>query len=174
MVTNCWQFCCPTGTAYASKGSQGRGRGSNAATHTKRPDVARALGERMVSGCAVCLALRPDRSFRPAVFTALATLFQEPQYLTKKDEVDDPDAGLTAIDFEEQTAGYQAAYSRLAASESVTVDPVAYVRDPREFLGQEMVKLSRQDPRIKTLVAAADATVARPFLASLAGSGYVI
>ncbi|KAF9816482.1 hypothetical protein IEO21_04087 [Rhodonia placenta] len=122
----------------------------------------------------VLMLQEPSVNAWPAVFTALATLFQEPQYLTKKDEVDDPDAGLTAIDFEEQTAGYQAAYSRLAASESVTVDPVAYVRDPREFLGQEMVKLSRQDPRIKTLVAAADATVARPFLASLAGSGYVI
>ncbi|KAH9931314.1 armadillo-type protein [Fomitopsis serialis] len=82
----------------------------------------------------------------PATFTSLAKLFQEPQFLTKKDE-EDPDAGITAIDYEEQTAGYQAAYSRLAASETVAVDPVAHVRDPREHLGQELAKLSQRDPR---------------------------
>ncbi|EPS95676.1 hypothetical protein FOMPIDRAFT_1025652 [Fomitopsis schrenkii] len=107
----------------------------------------------------------------PATFTSLATLFQEPQYLTKKDE-EDPHAGITAIDFEEQTAGYQAAYSRLAASESVSVDPVAHVRDPREYLGQQLVKLAQRDPRVKSLVGAADAAVAGPFLQALAAAGH--
>ncbi|THH02005.1 hypothetical protein EW026_g797 [Hermanssonia centrifuga] len=73
----------------------------------------------------------------PQAFQALAKLFSEPQYLTK-DKDEDPDAGLTVIDYEEQTAGYQAAYSRLAASETASVDPVAYVRDPRDFLGNEL------------------------------------
>ena len=108
---------------------------------------------------------------RPAVFTSLATLFREPQYLTKKDE-DDADAGITAIDFEEQTAGYQAAYSRLAASETVSVDPVAHIRDPREYLGSELVKLAQRDPRVKTLVGAADAAVAGPFLQALRAAGH--
>ncbi|KAI0933051.1 hypothetical protein AcW1_000014 [Taiwanofungus camphoratus] len=110
----------------------------------------------------------------PNTFTALVKLFQEPQYLTKKDGEEDPDAGLTVIDYEEQTAGYQVAYSRLAASETTNVDPVAYVRDPREFLGQELAKLSQRDSRVKTLVSAADAMVVPPFLQSLAAAGYAI
>ncbi|KAI0340315.1 Cse1-domain-containing protein [Trametopsis cervina] len=107
----------------------------------------------------------------PSVFGALAKLFSEPQYLTK-DKEDDPDAGLTAIDYEEQTAGYQAAYSRLAASESVSVDPVAYVRDPRDFLGQELVRLSKQDPRVKSLLQANPEV--GPFVHALASAGYVV
>ena len=42
---------------------------------------------------------------------------------------------MTEIDYEEQTAGYQAAYSRLAASESGPDDPVGYVGDMRAFFG---------------------------------------
>ncbi|KAH9947043.1 Cse1-domain-containing protein [Amylocystis lapponica] len=115
----------------------------------------------------------PSLQAWPSMFVALVKLFQEAQYLTKKDG-EDEDAGLTIIDYEEQTAGYQAAYSRLAASESASVDPVAYVRDPREFLGQELVKLSRQDPRVKELLAAGNQTIVGPFLQSLAASGYAV
>ena len=60
----------------------------------------------------------------------------------------------------------------MAASEGVQVDPVAYVRDPREFLGQELVRLSKTDPRVKSLVTA-NPEVA-PFVQSLASSGYVV
>jgi exportin-2 (importin alpha re-exporter) len=80
---------------------------------------------------------------RTPAFVALRHLLEHTQEL-KKDTEEDPDAGLTAIDYEEQTVGYQAAYSRLAASESVSVDPVAYVRDPRELLETELVKLGRE------------------------------
>lgn len=72
-------------------------------------------------------------------------LFDKPQRLTKKSAgEEDADAGLTAIDHEEQEAGYQAAYSRLAASESVAVDPVGYVNDPQELLNNELGRLSGQ------------------------------
>lgn len=64
--------------------------------------------------------------------------------MKKSIEEEDPDAGLTAVDHEEQNAGYQAAYSRLAASESVTIDPVEYVNDPRELLENELGRLSGQ------------------------------
>jgi exportin-2 (importin alpha re-exporter) len=108
---------------------------------------------------------------RPSTFGSLVKLFSEPQYLTKGTD-EDPDAGLTAIDWEEQNAGYQAAYSRLAASETVKADPVAYIRDPREFLGQELVRLSNADPRVKTLVRANPETV--PFVQALAASGFAV
>ncbi|KZT00874.1 uncharacterized protein LAESUDRAFT_731806 [Laetiporus sulphureus 93-53] len=109
----------------------------------------------------------------PLIFSALAKLFREPEFLTAK-ESGDADAGITAIDYEEQTAGYQAAYSRLAASETISVDPVAYVRDPREYLGQELVKLTKRDARVKTLISAADPVTVPPFLQSLAASGYTL
>ena len=115
----------------------------------------------------------PEHLFRPGIFTALVKLFHEPQYL-EKDSEEDPDAGLTAIDHEEQNAGYQASYSRLAASESIVVDPVAYVRDSREYLGQELVRLSKSDGRVKTLLAAGDPNIVGPFIQSLSASGYAI
>jgi hypothetical protein len=46
----------------------------------------------------------------PGMFTALFKLFQEPKYIENKDaETNNPCYGLTAVDYEEQNAGYQAA-----------------------------------------------------------------
>ena len=112
-----------------------------------------------------------DIPYRPQTFQALAKLFQTEQLLTKQEELD-PDAGLTQIDYEEQTAGYQAAYSRLAAAEAAPVDPVAHVKDLRAYVGQALADLSRRDPRVKTWIASTDATVSGPFVQALAASGY--
>ena len=79
---------------------------------------------------------------------------------------------MTQIDYEEQTAGYQAAYSRLAAAEAAPVDPVAHVKDLRAFVGQELSGLAKRDPRVKQWVSATDASVTRPFVQALAASGY--
>jgi exportin-2 (importin alpha re-exporter) len=98
-------------------------------------------------------------TFRPAAFTTLARLFREPQHLTRSTEESGNAAGIiTEIDYEEQMAGYQVAYARLAASESaIDVDPVAYVPDPRTFLEQELRRLSLVDPaRVRNLLAACD------------------
>ncbi|KAF5378153.1 hypothetical protein D9615_007619 [Tricholomella constricta] len=108
----------------------------------------------------------------PATFASLVKLFNEPQYLTNAKTEDDPHAALTAIDFEEQTAGYQAAYSRLAASETPEPDPMEYVRDPQQFLGQELVRLSKSHGEgVKTMIAAAHVG---PFVQVLAAAGYVL
>jgi hypothetical protein len=41
------------------------------------------------------------------MFTALLKLFQEPKYIENKDaETNNPCYGLTAVDYEEQNAGY--------------------------------------------------------------------
>ncbi len=108
---------------------------------------------------------------RPPTFQALAKLFQTEQQLTKKDDLD-PDAGLTQIDYEEQSAGYQAAYSRLAAAEAAPVDPVAHIKDLRSYVGQELSSLAKREPRVKQWVAATDAAVTGPFVQALAASGY--
>lgn len=106
----------------------------------------------------------------PPAFVSVIKLFSEPQYLSKSKD-DEQSTGITEIDFEEQTAGYQAAYSRLAAAEGASIDPVAYVRDPRDFFGQALVKA---DPRVKGLLAAGDEKVVRPFVQALVASGYAI
>ncbi|KAG6331701.1 hypothetical protein ID866_7388 [Astraeus odoratus] len=122
---------------------------------------------RMLTESQLMLAEPAARSWPPA-FSALVKLFNEPQYLSKSSTDDTATTGLTEIDYEEQTAGYQAAYSRLAAAETAPVDPVAYVKDPKAFLGQA---LSRT--RVGTLVAACDPT-AQSFVQGLAAQGYVI
>jgi exportin-2 (importin alpha re-exporter) len=103
----------------------------------------------------------------------LVKLFHEPQYLKNK-STEDADVGLTDIDYEEQSAGYQAAYSKLAASQSPEADPVAYVQDPRDFLGQELVKFSKSNPQTKALLQAADPAVVGPFVQALSAAGYII
>ncbi|KAF8188046.1 importin alpha re-exporter [Pholiota molesta] len=89
-------------------------------------------------------------------YSSLGRLFKERQYLDQKPE-DTGDAAITAIDFEEQAAGYQAAYSRLAASETAEVDPVAYVANPLQYLQQELQKLTaRYGQQVQSLIAAAE------------------
>lgn len=77
---------------------------------------------------------------------------------------DTASVGLTEVDQEEQTAGYQAAYSRLAASETTETDPVSYVRDPEEYLRNELREMrGRNGQQLQTLLSAADASVVGPF-----------
>jgi len=67
-------------------------------------------------------------------------LFREPQHF-KEVNNDDADTAVTTIDFEEQSTGYQAAFSRLAASETVELDPVGYVQDPVQYLQEGLHSL---------------------------------
>lgn len=93
---------------------------------------------------------------RSTAYTSLGKLFSERQHLEiKREEV--TDEAITAIDFEEQSAGYQAAFSRLAASESTETDPVAYVQNPLLFLQQELERLtSKYGHQIQTLISVAE------------------
>jgi exportin-2 (importin alpha re-exporter) len=124
----------------------------------------------------ICNYIVPQSFFdRPATFTSLVKLFSEPQYLTSTQKEEDPLAGITEIDYEEQSAGYQAAYSKLAASESVEVDPVAYIRDPQQYLGEQLVSLSKsQGQQLKAMLSAADPATVRPFVQALSAAGYVL
>ncbi|TFK20990.1 importin alpha re-exporter [Coprinopsis marcescibilis] len=89
----------------------------------------------------------------PAAYGALGKLFSEPQHF--KSNEDDSATGITEIDYEEQTAGYQAAYSRLAASENKEVDPVAFVQNPQQYLDQQLGTLSQvYGQQVTQLVAA--------------------
>lgn len=89
---------------------------------------------------------------------------------------------MTEIDYEEQTAGYQAAYSRLAASESGPVDPVAYVGDVRAVLGRALgggagatgatVVLGKET--LVGCLGACEDDVVRAFLEGLVREGYLV
>ncbi|PPR06747.1 hypothetical protein CVT24_013054 [Panaeolus cyanescens] len=99
------------------------------------------------------------RTWSP-LYAALGKIFSEPQYLEKSKE-ESADVAVTAIDFEEQTAGYQAAYSRLAASETSEVDVTAYVPNPLQYLQQELGKLGGQygQQQVQTLMQASGARI---------------
>ncbi|TFY78460.1 hypothetical protein EWM64_g5554 [Hericium alpestre] len=127
---------------------------------------------RMLTQSALMLQ-EPSVQAWPAAFTALARLFSQPAAVIDKASGDDA-AGLTAIDYEEQTAGYQVAYSRLAAAATAPEDPVAYVGDERAFAGRELARIVAADPRVKSLVQKCDQNVVGPFLQALAGAGYAI
>ncbi|KAL5508780.1 hypothetical protein ACEPAG_4759 [Sanghuangporus baumii] len=95
-----------------------------------------------------------------------------------RNRTEDPDEVLRTIDYEEQGAGYQAAYSKLAASEGLPEDPVSEVSDSRAFVGESLVSAVNREPRIRSLVQAAsrgagDAAV-DAFVQSLSASGYSI
>ena len=95
-------------------------------------------------------------------------LFMDPEYLVSKKTDEDSDTALTEVDFEEQTAGYQAAYSRLAASESPKVDPVAYVRDAQQYFGQELTSFSKtHGEQLRVLLELTDQILTGAFLKGL-------
>lgn len=60
--------------------------------------------------------------------------------------------GVTAVDFEEENAGYQAAYSRLAASESLPMDVVQSVQNPLELLQHQLQDLMQREQHIRTIL----------------------
>lgn len=89
-------------------------------------------------------------------------------------EAEDPDEALRSLDFEEQGAGYQAAYSKLAASETVAEDPVAHIRNPRTYLGEQLSAATQREPKTRALVEEAadmDGRV-RAFVQGLVAEGY--
>jgi len=98
---------------------------------------------------------QPSVNSWPGVYGTIRKLFSEPQHLTKGNE-EDTATGITEIDFEEQTAGYQAAYSKLAASQTKEVDVVAYVGNVQEYLQNQLQALSQSEgaAKVQSLVAA--------------------
>lgn len=108
------------------------------------------------------------------MLTALVKLFSELQYLGGQTgtDADATSGGLTEIDYEEQSAGYQAAYSRLAASESGPVDPVAYVGDVRAFLGRALARVDKGV--LVGLVRGCEGEGVGAFLEGLMREGYLV
>lgn len=97
----------------------------------------------------------PDN--RPRALEALLGLYASPTLAKSKEESQTGDDAVTAIDYEEQGAGYQAGFSRLAASEGDKADLAAYVSDPQQYLIQELsTALQDSSKPIRQLLAKAD------------------
>ena len=101
----------------------------------------------------------------------LAGLFKEPKAFSSTAAAD-AGTGMTNIDLEEQAAGYQAAYSKLATAVVPQADVVAYAGngDVRSYVAGEFTKLFGAQPDVvRTLVGQqqADQSLIRPFLSSL-------
>ncbi|PAV17971.1 importin alpha re-exporter [Pyrrhoderma noxium] len=120
----------------------------------------------------------PSISQWPGLFSELAGLFTQSKHLqsAQSTAAEDPDEVLRSLDFEEQGAGYQAAYSKLAASESIPEDPVASITDIRAFVGEKLSEAVSRDPRIHGLIESSTVgptgTVTSGFIQNLVSSGY--
>ena len=109
---------------------------------------------------------RVDRSHRlcatgrSPLLGQLAGLFRESNAFAPET---DAGTGATEIDLEEQAAGYQAAYSKLATAGTQAQDVVAYAGDVRVHVAREFTRLMGAEPGMKTLVGMAEGS----FFASL-------
>lgn len=89
---------------------------------------------------------------RQPAFIALEQLVSKADALSQ-DQADDPEAILTAIDYEEATAGYQASFSKLAASQPKRYDPVEFIPNLSAYVKQTLVKVVGADPRARANLA---------------------
>ncbi|KAH8981961.1 CAS/CSE protein [Lactarius hatsudake] len=113
------------------------------------------------------LALKePNVKTWPTLLGQLAGLFKEKNAFAAQDN-DGTGTGVTEIDLEEQAAGYQAAYSKLAAAGAQAQDVVAYAGDVRVHVAREFTRLLSAEPGVKTLIGQADQSQVGPFLLNL-------
>ncbi|KAF8329082.1 Cse1-domain-containing protein [Cantharellus anzutake] len=96
----------------------------------------------------------PNSTLWPSTLVALLELLNMPG-LTKDLGTDADTEDLSSIDHEEQNAGYQAAFTRLAASTPPKFDPVAYVGDAKGYLKLELSRFARNDSRADPLLVTA-------------------
>ncbi|KAH9023317.1 Cse1-domain-containing protein [Lactarius hengduanensis] len=108
----------------------------------------------------------PNVKTWPTLLGQLAGLFKERNAFAAQDD-DGTGTGATEIDLEEQAAGYQAAYSKLAAAGAQAQDVVAYAGDVRVHVAREFTRLLSAEPGVKRLVGQADQSQVGPFLLNL-------
>ena len=102
-----------------------------------------------------------DYAPRSPLLGQLAGLFRESNAFAA--DASNDGTGATEIDLEEQAAGYQAAYSKLATAGTPSRDVVAYAGDVRVHVAREFTRLLGAEPGMKTLVGMAEGS----FFASL-------
>jgi exportin-2 (importin alpha re-exporter) len=110
---------------------------------------------------------------RPALMEQLVGLFKEPKAFASTAGADagtGSGTGMTNIDLEEQAAGYQAAYSKLATAVVQQADAVAYAGngDVQSYVSGEFTRLFNVQPDVvRTLAGQQQNQSLRSFLLSL-------
>ncbi|CAE7209613.1 unnamed protein product [Rhizoctonia solani] len=116
-------------------------------THVLLPDVSRTQlrDQKLVSVGLTRLLVHSQQSVQapaanawPRVLEAILGLYTSSALAKSSTESATGDDAVTAIDYEEAGAGYQAGYSRLAASEGDKTDLAAHVQDPRQYLVEQL------------------------------------
>jgi len=110
----------------------------------------------------------------PLALNALLKLLLQPGKHAQKDGGSDiNEEALSLIDLEEQNAGYQAGFSKLAASQPLPTDPVPHVSDASEYLASEFARAVRegQQGRYKRLLSGAEPQLAAPLIQALGAAG---
>ena len=90
-----------------------------------------------------------DYAPRSPLLGQLAGLFRESNAFAA--DASNDGTGATEIDLEEQAAGYQAAYSKLATAGTPSRDVVAYAGDVCVHVAREFTRLLGTEPGMKTL-----------------------
>ncbi|KDQ12400.1 hypothetical protein BOTBODRAFT_34372 [Botryobasidium botryosum FD-172 SS1] len=110
----------------------------------------------------------------PLALNALLKLLLQPGKHAQKDGNSDlNEEALSLIDLEEQNAGYQAGFSKLAASQPLPTDPVPHVSDVSEYLAGEFARAVREDRRgrYKRLLSGAEPQLVAPLIQALGTAG---
>jgi hypothetical protein len=180
MVPNSLKFRHTANWSAGRERSQGRSCWAYAAPHTIHTLIKRTERESMVTH-----PLRPNLLLapvnpmtdkdvnRPALVEQLVELFKEPKaFSSTTDAGTGNGTGMTNIDLEEQAAGYQAAYSKLATAVVPQADVVAYAGngDVRSYVAGEFRRLFDAQPDVvRTLLGQqqVDQSLIRQFLSSL-------
>ncbi|KAI0296781.1 armadillo-type protein [Multifurca ochricompacta] len=111
------------------------------------------------------LSLRkPNVERWPALLGQLAELFREPKAFAS---AEDAGTGMTEVDLEEQAAGYQASYSKLATAAEPPPNLVAYAGDVRTYVLGELKRLLSTEPGVKDFIKQASQDQVGPFLLGL-------
>ena len=156
VVSNRVQLCPAPNFAVGPERPQGSSCRPNASSHAKHSLAKRAQSKNMLIlplRCTLPVLTQTAPLVGPR-YSALAGLFRESNAFAA--DASNDSTGATEIDLEEQAAGYQVAYSKLATAGTPSRDVVAYAGDVRVHVAREFTRLLGAEPGMKTLVGMAE------------------
>ncbi|GAA6061481.1 hypothetical protein JCM10212_002560 [Sporobolomyces blumeae] len=107
-----------------------------------------------------------------ATMEALLKLLILPLALPKTTSSAEDEVEIADLDEAAQGLGYQASFSKLGASEKPRQDPVAHVKDPKEWLAKGLQGVASNQPgKLPTLMQGVNAQYSTPFVQYLQSNG---
>ncbi|GAA5874339.1 hypothetical protein JCM16303_005817 [Sporobolomyces ruberrimus] len=107
-----------------------------------------------------------------ATMESLLKLLILPLAISKTTSAADEEVEIADLDEAAAGLGYQASFSKLGASEKPKEDPVAWCKDPKEWLAKGLQGVSASQPgKLPTLMQAVDRQFSAPFTQYLSSNG---